>query len=136
MTQKHLLCFGFGFSAQALSRQLNRDEWKITGTSRSAEGAAAITAQGFEGVRFDDLKSIPTTVTHIVSSVSPDADGDPVLRRFAEQLARSFEWIAYLSTTGVYGNHGGGWQAANLVRFSNRHEVDQQEWGEVRKGLT
>jgi hypothetical protein len=109
MTKKHLLCFGFGFSAQALSQQLNRNEWQITGTSRSAEGAAAIAAQGFHGVRFDDLKTIPSTVTHIVSSVPPDAEGDPVLRRFSDQLGKAFDWIAYLSTTGVYGNHHGGW---------------------------
>jgi nucleoside-diphosphate-sugar epimerase len=107
--KKHLLCFGFGFSAQALSRQLNGDEWRITGTSRSAEGAASITALGFEGVRFEDLTTIPATVTHIVSSVPPDSEGDPVLRRFADQLTSPFEWIAYLSTTGVYGNHGGAW---------------------------
>jgi nucleoside-diphosphate-sugar epimerase len=109
MTKKHLLCFGFGFSAQALARQLNRDEWQITGTSRTVEGATAITAQGFENEHFDDLKTIPATVTHIVSSVPPHAEGDPVLRRFTDQLARPFEWIAYLSTTGVYGNHDGAW---------------------------
>jgi nucleoside-diphosphate-sugar epimerase len=109
MTQKHLLCFGFGFSAQALARHLNRDEWTITGTSRSSEGADAITVQGYEGVRFDDLSAIPATVTHVVSSVPPDAEGDPVLRRFSGEMARPFDWLAYLSTTGVYGNHGGAW---------------------------
>jgi nucleoside-diphosphate-sugar epimerase len=133
MTQKHLLCFGFGFSAQALSRQLKRDEWRVTGTSRSTEGAASITAQGFEGVRFDDLKTIKATVTHIVSSVPPDREGDPVLRRFADQLAKPIDWIAYLSTTGVYGNHDGAWVDENTPLTPNtergmRRLMAEQAW--------
>jgi hypothetical protein len=111
MTTNHILCFGFGFSAQALCRRLDPSEWTITGTSRTAEGAANITRQGFSGVVFDDLKSIPESVTHIVSSVPPDADGDPVLWRFCTELVSrntTLKWAAYLSTTGVYGDHGGG----------------------------
>ena len=41
---KHLLCFGFGFSAEALARKLDPLEWRVTGTSRSPEGVAAIHA--------------------------------------------------------------------------------------------
>jgi nucleoside-diphosphate-sugar epimerase len=106
----HLLCFGFGFSAQTLAQKLDKDVWRITGTSRSAEGVAAITALGFEGVLFDELHTIPKTVSHILSSVPPDANGDVVLQRFESELAsRSFQWLAYLSTTGVYGDHTGAW---------------------------
>ncbi len=106
---KHMLFLGFGFSASTLAQRLDKNEWRITGTSRSAEGAAGITALGHEGVVFDDLKQIPQSVTHIVSSVPPDADGDPVLSHFATQLTGRFTWVAYLSTTGVYGDHGGAW---------------------------
>jgi nucleoside-diphosphate-sugar epimerase len=106
----HLLCFGFGFSAQALAHKLDQKLWHIMGTSRSAAGAAAIAAQGFDGVVFENLKSIPSTVTHIVSSVPPDGQGDPVLIRFGQELlerAKDFKWVAYLSTTGVYGDREG-----------------------------
>jgi nucleoside-diphosphate-sugar epimerase len=106
----HLLCFGFGFSAGALAQKLDKNLWHITGTSRNAQGVAEITAQGFEGVLFDELSSIPKTVSHILSSVPPDANGDAVLQRFGEELAtRRFQWIGYLSTTGVYGDHAGDW---------------------------
>jgi nucleoside-diphosphate-sugar epimerase len=106
----HLLCFGFGFSAGALAQKLDKNLWHITGTSRSAQGVAEITAQGFDGVLFDELNSIPKTVSHILSSVPPDANGDTVLQRFEEELAtRRFQWTGYLSTTGVYGDHAGGW---------------------------
>ncbi len=106
----HLLCFGFGFSAQHLARRLDPSNWKISGTSRSSESASAINALGYEGLVFDDLKTIPKTVTHILSSVPPDKAGDPVVRQFKGQLqehASSLQWAAYLSTTGVYGDRAG-----------------------------
>ena len=108
----HILFFGFGFSAQALAKLLPTSGWKISGTSRSAEGAAAISAAGFNGLVFDAMTSIPADVTHIVTSVPPDAKGDAVLRKFGAELserAQHFAWVAYLSTTGVYGDHDGGW---------------------------
>ena len=109
---KHLLCFGFGFSAEALAHKLDPNEWSVTGTSRSLEGVAAINALGFEGVLFSELQAIPESVTHIVISVPPSDDGDPVLLRFKDGLvkrAKTFDWVAYLSTTGVYGDRAGEW---------------------------
>ncbi len=111
MTRKHILFFGFGFSAEALSRRLDTREWEITATSRSKEGAKAISQLGFNGVIFNELNTIPQSITHVVSSVPPDADGDPVLRKFSDVLAaqaKHMRWVAYLSTTGVYGDHAGG----------------------------
>lgn len=106
----HLLCFGFGFSAQALAQKLDKNNWRVTGTSRSAEGVAAINARGFEGVLFDELNTIAETVTHVVSSVPPTASGDPVLQKFKSEFearTNSLKWVAYLSTTGVYGDRAG-----------------------------
>jgi nucleoside-diphosphate-sugar epimerase len=108
----HILFFGFGFSAQALAKRLPPSEWKITGTSRTLQGAAAIARSGHTGLVFEEMDSIPADVTHVVSSVPPDANGDPVLRKLGaeiEQRAHQFKWVAYLSTTGVYGDHDGGW---------------------------
>ena len=47
----------------------------------------------------------------MVVSAPPGDDGDPVLRQHARDFAAraaQFRWVAYLSTTGVYGDHGGG----------------------------
>ena len=104
---KHLLCLGLGFTAATLARQLSRKEWRISGTSRRRAGVEAMANRGVEGLLFDEMAVIPSSVTHILSSVPPSDDGDPVVRKFNADLARGFDWIAYLSTTGVYGDHGG-----------------------------
>ena len=113
---RHLFCFGFGFSAAALAALLRGEHWRVTGTSRSAPGAAAIARRGFEAVVFPGdapMENAAATlhgVTHVVVSVPPGESGDPVLRCHRGDLAAcaSLEWVGYLSTTGVYGNRDGG----------------------------
>ncbi len=138
----HLLCFGFGFSAAALASTLGRKDWKITGTSRSAKGVAAINAQDCTGIRFDELETVPPSVTHIVSSVPPDEAGDPVVQKFAAELAAragQFKWVAYLSTTGVYGDHAGGWvdeatPLAPSTERGHRRLRAENEWLNLHRG--
>ena len=111
----HILFFGLGFSAKALAERLAARGWTVSATSRSAAGAEAIRARGYRAFVFDGTSPLPEAafegVTHMVDSAPPGDDGDPVLRQnrrdFANR-ARQFQWVAYLSTTGVYGDHGGG----------------------------
>lgn len=112
----HLFCFGFGFSADALAARLAPRGWKVTGTSRSQAGAAAIRAKGFDAHVFDGSAPLPATaldgVTHLLLSAPPSEKGDPVLAVMGEEIARrarQFAWVGYLSTTGVYGDAKGGW---------------------------
>ncbi len=106
--KNHLFCFGFGFTAQHLAMLLPRDEWQISGTTRDSEGVAAMAEQDVEGHIFSTLTKMPEGVSHVLASIPPDDNGDPVVRRFAAQLSRPHKWIAYLSTTGVYGDRAGG----------------------------
>jgi nucleoside-diphosphate-sugar epimerase len=110
----HLLFFGLGFSARVLAERLAAKGWTVTATSRSVEGTEKIRAAGYNALVFDGTVPLPASawegVTHVVVSAPPGADGDPVLRLHAGDIAaraRQFRWIAYLSTTGVYGDHGG-----------------------------
>ena len=108
----HLLCFGFGFSARTFAARLDKQVWRISATSRDAEGISEINAQGFHGLPFDSTLQIAPDVTHLLISAPPDENGDPVLRLFQEQLQRlskQLKWAGYLSTTGVYGDRGGDW---------------------------
>ena len=112
-----LFCFGLGYSALAVARKLQAEGWEIAGTCRSAEKQAALAAEGIAAFRFDrdrPLADPPAALggaTHLLSAVPPDAAGDPVLDRHGGDLARvpSLLWAGYLSTTGVYGDRGGGW---------------------------
>ncbi len=111
----HLLCFGLGFSAKVLAARLAAKGWTVSATSRSTQGADGISAQGCRGLVFNGTRPLSASafegVTHVLSSAPPDADGDPVLRQHAKDFAvmsQQFRWVGYLSTTGVYGDHGGG----------------------------
>jgi nucleoside-diphosphate-sugar epimerase len=115
-TMKHLLCFGFGYSAQTLVARLDKRAWKISATSRDPEGIAEINAHGFRGLLFDSKLQIEPDVTHLLISAPPDENGDPVLNLYQEQLrriAKQLQWVGYLSTTGVYGDRGGDWVDEN-----------------------
>ena len=114
MGNRKLFCFGIGYAAMVLSRRLDARRWRISGTCRSARRRAALDALGMEAALFDgtapmDPPQALAGTTHLLSSVPPDAEGDPVLRRHAADLPRTVEWAGYLSTTGVYGDRGGGW---------------------------
>lgn len=120
--KNHILFLGFGFSAEALAKILDQKNWRITGTSRSAEGIKHIQSLGYEAVLFDDMNTIDDSVTHIVTSVPPGPTGDPVLQKLSTELqrrAKHLQWVAYLSTTGVYGDHGGGWVDENTPLTPN-----------------
>ena len=122
---KTLLSFGHGYSAQALSRLLLPRGWRIIGTPRSDDKARALAETGIEPVIFPgaDLSEAIDTATHLLISAGPDAEGDPTLRALGPQIADSrFEWAGYLSTTGVYGDHQGGWvdEASALTPSTRR----------------
>jgi len=99
-----LFCFGLGYTAQTLARTLEPEGWTVVGTSRSEA------ALRFERGRPLDPAAF-AGATHILSSIPPDERGDPALDEHALDLARlsGARWIGYLSTTGVYGDHAGGW---------------------------
>ena len=108
-----LFCFGLGHSGRALARELLSLGWRVAGTSRSQAGLAALGALGVEAVSFGQVSEAALAgTTHLLSSVPPDEEGDPVLARYGSALTRlapALDWAGYLSTTGVYGDSGGGW---------------------------
>ena len=127
---RHLLLFGEGFTGKRLRAALEADGWQVTGTGRNA---------GKDKLAFDGTAPLPAAalagVTHVVASIPPDDAGDPALRLHAEALANlpSLEWVCYLSTTGVYGNHDGAWvdettPTAPTAARSQRRVLAEQAW--------
>ncbi len=105
-----LLSLGHGYSAAALARLLVPQGWTVIGTTRSAARAAAFQAAGVTPLLWPgNLAPALAHATHILASAAPDAAGDPFLHA-APQIAQAQpEWVGYLSTTAVYGDHQGGW---------------------------
>lgn len=108
---KTLLSIGHGYSAQALARVLLAQRWRVIGTTRNPDRARAFVAQGVEPLLLPgSLAPALERATHVLTSVAPEAGGDPILRDHAAELrAARPEWVGYLSTTAVYGDHAGGW---------------------------
>lgn len=123
MSGNVMLVFGLGFSARALSELLLAEGWTVRGTTRSSEKALWLSEMGIEAHLFDagqplaDL-SVLDGVTHLLASVPPGPDGDPVLIHHGPDLAvraGEIRWAGYLSTTGVYGDRGGEWVDENAA---------------------
>jgi nucleoside-diphosphate-sugar epimerase len=113
MSDGALFCFGLGYSAGFLARALAAEGWRIAGTSREGGvGATGIPLHRFtRGAPLADPAAALRGTTHLLVSVPPDADGDPVLDEHGRDSAalRGLAWLGYLSTTGVYGDRGGTW---------------------------
>ncbi|UWQ22048.1 SDR family oxidoreductase [Jannaschia sp. W003] len=108
-----LLSFGHGYSARALAPRLLARGWTVIGTTRSEEKAEALRAEGVEPLLWGaPVEAALARATHVLVSAGPDADGDPVIGRYGDALRAGLghvAWTGYLSTTGVYGDHGGAW---------------------------
>ncbi len=115
VTGRHLFCFGLGYSARALGRRLAAEGWTVTGTCRGGERVAALRQAGFPAVPFARDRPLAGVafdgVSHILVSIPPDPIGDPALDLHLGDIVRlpALCWLGYLSTTGVYGDRGGGW---------------------------
>ena len=100
-----LVVCGLGYTGTAVATLARTAGFVVTGTRRQPEsGECGV-------VRFDAASPQILAATHLLITAAPDNDGDPVLRRHAETIraAPDLVWIGYLSTTGVYGDRGGGW---------------------------
>lgn len=93
-----LLIFGPGYTASHIAAALQAREFVVEtiGRARIADS--------------DHVAEAIRRATHILSSVPPDGEVDPVLKACEPLLAASrADWIGYLSSTGVYGDTGGAW---------------------------
>ena len=138
---KTLFTFGHGYSASALARLLSPLGWQLFGTTRNADKLDDIAAQGVTPILWpgSDPRPALAQATHLLLSAAPDESGDPVIAEFGSdmaQLAPNLEWVGYLSTTGVYGDHQGGWvdESTPLTPSTKRghHRVlAERQWQET-----
>ncbi|MCD6034909.1 MAG: NAD(P)-dependent oxidoreductase [Rickettsiales bacterium] len=124
----HLFCFGLGYSALTLARTLLEEGMEVSGTARSEEKCRALAHEGICSYVFPMPSILPPgqsipmeqlhlsdsleLATHLLISIPPDEErGDIVLWHYEKYLKHMhhLEWVGYLSTTGVYGDHQGAW---------------------------
>ncbi len=117
LKNKKIFFFGFGYTAGFLAGRLAAHGWKSAGTTTSSEKRDFLRKNDIDAWIFDRNHPLPDPgrslkdVTHIVISVPPDVDGDPVFDIHGQDLAalENLEWVGYLSTTAVYGDQDGKW---------------------------
>jgi nucleoside-diphosphate-sugar epimerase len=116
-----LFSFGLGYSACHYIAEFGARFDRIAGTVRTREKAAAIARTGIgghtvEAFVFDGSEAAPEVTAAVMDaaavlvSIPPRENGDPALAHFSGTLvaAPQLQAIVYLSTVGVYGDHGGG----------------------------
>ena len=107
-----LFIFGLGYSGLEIAKLAKATGWTVAGTVRDADKARQFSAEGLETHLFDGTTTLPAAAlggaSHILCTIAPGSTGDPALRTCSTVL-REARWLGYLSTTGVYGDHGGDW---------------------------
>lgn len=123
-----LLVVGAGYTGRRLAEEGRERDWEVVGTSRSDETLEALEEAGVEPVRWDVLEDDPGQLaghvgeeTQIVYSIPTlygeyeTGDGDvprhvePVQRVLEMAETKGADRFIYLSSTSVYGDHGGAW---------------------------
>ncbi|MBA3446371.1 MAG: DUF1731 domain-containing protein [Pseudaminobacter sp.] len=133
--------FGAGYSGRAFAQATPDAAIGIAGTTRSRENFETLRQAGIAPYRFDgeltpEAAEALGRTSHLIISVAPGEAGDPVLNAAREAIILrmpKLEWIAYLSTVGVYGDHGGAWvDEASACRPVSKRSVmrvaAEREW--------
>jgi nucleoside-diphosphate-sugar epimerase len=106
-----LLCIGYGYCARRYVAEFGARFDRIVGTSRSADKHAGppVEMLAFDGATASpDLRQAIAGADHLLISTAPGEAGDPVLAVLRDDIATAKpESIVYLSSLGVYGDHGG-----------------------------
>ena len=88
-----LFAFGLGFSAQALAAQLAARDWEIAGTARDVGRIGQLAERGYAVVQYAgeaENVALPEALrgtTHLLHSIPPGPEGDPVLAHYRDAIA-------------------------------------------------
>ena len=95
-----LFIFGLGYTARRFAQEMRARGWQVDATGSAGN------------IAFDDHEAVEEALakaSHVLSSIPPhrETGADPVLHGYGKALAG--RWLAYLSSTGVYGDAAGAW---------------------------
>ena len=139
----NLVCFGFGLAAKYFVKELLRNKYKIKliTTSRSKSSNNKFLNINYKNFHLDNNKFDKKIIkyilnaSHILVSIPPRNRKDLVIENFYNEISlnKKIKWLAYLSSTSVYGNHNGKWVDERSKLLSNNDTginriVAENEW--------
>lgn len=108
-----VLFIGLGYSARPLAERLASEGWDVTATTRDRTKAMTFPAKGLKPLVWESPAPLPAEVVEnadaIVVSTAPDDGHCPAAHAVAGIKFWTAPQILYLSSSGVYGDHGGDW---------------------------
>ena len=136
----NLIVFGLGYSGAAVVKAATAAGWMVCGMLRTP-GRGGGDLAGVDVLAFDAAEPALATATHLLATAPPGEAGDPVLARYGAAIAAApaLRWIGYLSSTGVYGDRGGGWVDEDTPPLpgsnrSRRRLAAEEEWRRLAGG--
>lgn len=133
------LIFGYGLIGGAFAERLRQEGYDIIATAREVEKRDALKDAGIDA--FDPADAVALARAFGAASVvlitpAPTDEGCLAFERISSCLSASCgtrKWIGYLSTTGVYGDRGGGWvfedqSPAPQSREAHRRVLAERQW--------
>ena len=148
--------FGAGYSGRRIGEKLINSGAQVWGTGRDGDNFDGLQSRDICPVLFDGkilsnkLLEMLQETSHLIVSIAPSSEAetnqaaDPIIAalndRKLKSLAPKLEWIGYLSTVGVYGNHDGNWvdetnPVAPLSNRSKQRVRAENEWLELGESL-
>lgn len=109
------LVFGWGYLGAVFARRLRAAGWTVAVTSRDPDKRKQARAEGLTPCDPSDPAALIASceaVDAVLIAAPPAPDGCPGVKTLLPALVEagsSPAWIGYISTTGVYGDRGGGW---------------------------
>jgi nucleoside-diphosphate-sugar epimerase len=110
-----LLVLGLGNVGRAVVHEASSLGVYVQGTSRSPcdDGKTVL----FEP---DSIRSVLIECTHVLITIPPPREKDPVFDAVVRELEAHFvrgAWFGFVSSSGVYGNHDGAWVTEESPSF-------------------
>lgn len=136
---KKVFIFGFGYTARYFSSLLVANNYEVYGTARNQQLRQDAKEYGVILCDFDyeSIKPLLDQSQAVLICIPPNQDSvDPVFDNFKSSIIsnkNNIEWLGYLSTTGVYGDHVGNWvteeaECLNPGERAQRRITAEKNW--------
>jgi nucleoside-diphosphate-sugar epimerase len=138
-----LFILGLGYSAGHFVRRFGGTFSHIAATVRDPakrDDPAGIEMHAFSGgsPAHETVERIGDADVLLVS-IPPGSAGDPAIAAFGDVLAAGRRKVVYLSTIGVYGDHGGGWVDEStppqaILDRTRMRVAAERAWTDITRG--